>query len=213
MTSYNPTLSTELCEIMGRHGSDKGSLDNRSSWHNYTTLYHALFNTIRGRVSRVFELGLGTNNISIPSNMGINGKPGASLRGWREYFTKASVFGGDIDSNILFEEDRIKTYYCDQTNPTSISDLWNAPELKDGFDIIIEDGLHTFDANACFFENSIHKLNAGGYYIIEDISNQDLHKFEDILSLWRKKYPEFTFKIETIPHTNTHDNRVLIVYH
>ena len=45
------------------------------------------------------------------------------------------------------------------------------------FDIIIEDGLHTFEANKCFFENSIHKVKRGGIYIIEDITNIDLPKF------------------------------------
>ena len=42
----------------------------------------------------------------------------------------------------------------------------------DGFDIIIDDGLHEFHANKCFFENSIEKLNPGGFYIIEDIGKK-----------------------------------------
>ena len=33
---------------------------------------------------RVLELGLGSNNPDVPSNMGVFGVPGASHRGWRE---------------------------------------------------------------------------------------------------------------------------------
>ena len=30
--------------------------------------------------------------------------------------------------------------------------MWNDQSLQEDFDIIIEDGLHTFSANVCFFE-------------------------------------------------------------
>ena len=33
--------------------------------------------------------------------MSINGKPGASLRAWRDYFVNSVVYGADIDKNIL----------------------------------------------------------------------------------------------------------------
>jgi hypothetical protein len=77
------TYTTALCEIMERHGSDKGG--KPGSWHNYTTVYHSLFEADKERYTRVFELGLGTNNTSIKSNMGVNGKPGASLRGGQNF--------------------------------------------------------------------------------------------------------------------------------
>lgn len=65
--------STDLCEIMSRHGSDKGSPTNNCS-HNYTKYYHELFSPVKLANLRIFELGLGTNNINVPSNMGIHGK-------------------------------------------------------------------------------------------------------------------------------------------
>ena len=40
--------------------------------------------------------------------MGIKGKPGASVRAFRDYFDKAIIYGADIDSKILFFEKRIK---------------------------------------------------------------------------------------------------------
>ena len=96
--------------------------------------------------------------------MGIDGIPGASLYGWEEFFPNSCIFGADIDTDILFDTDKIKTFYCDQTNPESIKNMWNKPQLNENFDIIIEDGLHKFHDNVCFFDNSIHKLNSNGYY-------------------------------------------------
>jgi hypothetical protein len=72
---------------------------------------------------KVFECGVGTNNPNITSNMGVNGQPGASLRVWRDYFQNAEVFGADIDRGILFEEQRIRTFYVDQTNKDSILEI------------------------------------------------------------------------------------------
>jgi len=214
MIAYDIARPTMLCEIMERYGSDKGSRDTLNSHHNYTTLYDALFSAMRSNPLRVFELGLGTNNVDVPSNMGVDGKPGASLRGWREYFPNADIYGADIDRRVLFEETRIKTYYCDQTNPRIISEMWKHPDLLMGFDIIIEDGLHTFEANACFFENSIYKLKKGGYYIIEDISNRDVAKFNSAISSWVVKYPNLKFHLETLPSASNYtDNRLLIVHY
>lgn len=105
----NPTVATSLCEIMGRYGSDKGHIDITKSHHNYTTYYYHIFNPIRTEKLRVFELGLGTNNPNLPSNMGVNGKPGASVYGWREFFPHSDIFGADIDTDILFSADRIRT--------------------------------------------------------------------------------------------------------
>lgn len=131
-------MRTDLCKIMTDFGSDKGR-----GHHNYTIYYDKLFNGIKEENLNIFELGLGTNYLDVPSSMGSDGIPGASLRGWKKYFPNSKVFGADIDKRILFEEDRIKTFYCDQTNVRSIQKMWNSELLKDlYFDIIIDDGLH-----------------------------------------------------------------------
>lgn len=210
---FDETISTPLCEIMGRNKSDKGNINITKSWHNYTTFYYSIFKDIRNKNLRIFELGLGTNNINIRSNMGINGTPGASLHGWKEFFYNSEIFGADIDNNILFECDKIKTYYCDQTNKDVIKNMWNEPTLKDNFDIIIEDGLHTFNANVCFFENSIHKLKSNGYFIIEDINKCDEHLFIKKIEKWKLEYKNCLFKLLNIPSCqNNCDNTLLIVF-
>ena len=109
------------------------------------------------------------------------GKPGASLRVWRDYFTNSLIYGADIDKNILFEEDRIKTFYVDQLNEFSIKEMWSNIN-KSNFDIILDDGLHTFEAGITLFLNSFDKLRKNGIYIIEDVDFMYIKKLADTLS-------------------------------
>ncbi len=128
------------------------------------------------------------------------------------FFYNSDIFGADIDTNILFNTDKIKTYFCDQTNPDIIKKMWNEPDLQDNFDIIIEDGLHTFNANVSFFENSIHKLKSNGYYIIEDINYLDKQLFINKIKEWKDQYKYCLFTLLTIPCKNMHDNTLLVVF-
>jgi SAM-dependent methyltransferase len=209
---FDEKQATPLCEIMGRNKSDKGHINITSCWHNYTTLYYSIFKEMRNKNLRIFELGLGTNNVNIPSNMGKNGIPGASLYGWSEFFPNSHIFGADIDSEILFNTEKITTFFCDQTKPDIIKKMWEEPALKDDFDIIIEDGLHEFHANVCFFENSIHKLNKGGYFIIEDIIIDEEQLFIHKIKEWESKYTDCLFNLLKIPSHNTYDNTLLVVF-
>lgn len=169
--------STELCELFNSYGSDKGNN------HNYSTFYSHIFSEIRKNNLNIFELGLGTGNPNIPSNMGKGAKPGASHRAFCDYFENSNIYGADVDSECLIQENRIKTYFVDQTKPKTIENLWNNSDLCNvEFDIIIEDGLHSFYANKIFFENSIHRLKTGGIYIIEDIKREERFKFFDWIS-------------------------------
>jgi hypothetical protein len=113
--------------------------------------------------------------------MGVNGKPGASLRVWKDYFPNATIYGADIDKDVLFEEPRIKTYYVDQLDPESISTMWGEVGVRD-FDFMVDDGLHTFEAGATLFSNSISMLAKGGIYVIEDVSGPELREYDKFFS-------------------------------
>lgn len=108
--------------------------------------------------------------------MGEKGKPGASLRAWRDYFPNSEIFGADIDKSILFQERRIRTGYINQLNQISIQQLVKEFDLVD-IDIVIDDGLHTFEAAISLFEVVSHKLTYEGIYIIEDIHPKEIEKF------------------------------------
>jgi hypothetical protein len=204
---------TDLCKIMAHYGSDKGHPIKSSRIHDYTLFYYSIFKDIKNNHLRIFELGLGTNNTNIKSNMGSNGKPCASLYGWRHFFQNSKVFGADIDKNILITFPNIKTFYCDQTNPEIIKQMWEEPLLNENFDIIIEDGLHTFDANVCFFENSIHKLKENGYYIIEDIHDSNINLFYNKIKEWKNVYPNLSFNFVLNAYMSRNDNNLLIIHY
>ena len=69
----------------------------------------SLFSQKKNSVTNIFEIGLGSINTKIVSNMGKFGKPGASLRAFRDFCPNAIIYGADIDQSILFKEERIKT--------------------------------------------------------------------------------------------------------
>jgi hypothetical protein len=100
---------------------------------------------------------------------------------WRDYFKNSLIYGGDIDKEILFEEDRIKTFYLDQLNEHSIKEMWSNIN-KSNFDIIFDDGLHSFEAGLTMFSYSFDKLRKNGIYIIEDVGFKYLKKLADALS-------------------------------
>jgi len=212
ISNLNFTVPTVTCKTMGKFGSDKGSENIEKSWHNYTIIYNELFKKFNSSNVRIFELGLGTNNLKFANNMGVNGKPGASLYAWAELFPKSFICAADIDRGILLNTDRITPFYCDQTYPDAIKALWANSDCIDGFDIIIDDGYHEFNANVTFFENSIHKLNKGGYYIIEDIANNNIHTFKNKMAEWQAKYTTYVFQLIQIPsNTNRIDNTMMII--
>lgn len=145
--------------------------------------------------------------------MGIEGRPGASLRGWRELFPNAHIYGADIDRDILFEENRIKTFYCDQLNSVAIRDLWSRPVFQRGCDIIIDDGLHTFEGNTSFLDGSLEYLRPDGVYVIEDIENETLGKWHNQLeTICVNRFPNHVFALVKLPNSlNECDNNMLII--
>jgi hypothetical protein len=210
LSSINTLAPTEMCRVMTRYGSDKGH-----KFHNYTTIYSVLFDTFRTQALRIFELGLGTTNPQLLSNMGAYGRPGASLRGWRDLFPHAVIYGADIDRDILFDDIRIETFYCDQLDGAAIRDLWLQPALRHGMDIIIDDGLHTFEANTSFLNGSLKHLRPGGIYVVEDICRDTIERWQDqVRAIYLKRFPHHDFvfvELELLNSTNGHDNNLLIV--
>jgi hypothetical protein len=186
---YYTEKSRVLSQLCDRFGSDKGTVafDNHVyNWpaHNYCDYYESLFHNSRFNTRKVFECGIGTNNESINSNMTKNGRPGASLRVWKEFFPNAKIYGADVDKSILFNEDRIYTDFIDQTSVKSIAQYWNNLNVY-GFDLMIDDGLHNFSAGKNLFEGSIKYLGDLGVYVIEDVTSQNLLLFKEYFDTQR----------------------------
>ena len=186
---YNKDTTNPFAELCDFYGSDKGSHTSKHVYpwpsHTYSDFYSSIYSNFRPHVKKVYENGIGTNNLNFKSNMSITGVPGASLRVWRDYFHNALVIGTDIDVNTLFQEERIKTFFIDQTNDLVIERFW-AECGEDNFDLMVDDGLHTASAGKTLFINSIDKLSNSGLYVIEDVNLNDLVIYEDFFR--EKKY-------------------------
>ena len=116
------------------------------------------------------------------------------MRAWRDYFPNAKIIGIDIDPDVMFTEDRISTYVCDQTSKLSINSFITQANLKPNtVDIIIDDGMHEFKANITLFENTKHLLKDNGIYVIEDffIINKEQQQFIDYFSNLTAYYVRF----------------------
>jgi hypothetical protein len=168
-TSEKMAAALRLKELFDQHGSDKGD-----TYHRYHLLYGALLASTDA--SALLEIGLGTNNVNVVSNMTSYGKPGASLRAFRDYLPGAQIYGADVDRGILFSEERISTFFVDQTDLDSFSALGAAVPAE--FDLIIDDGLHSPNANLATLAFGINRLKVNGYFLVEDIG-------PDALPIWQ----------------------------
>ena len=207
---YSKNERSELSRLCDLYDSDKGELSRNGHsypWpsHSYADFYEMLFNANREAVGLIIECGIGS------SCMGTNYKAGASLRVWSDYFPQAEVIGLDIDRSVLFSEDRISTYYCDQTDAQSIKDFRKAAHVSaSSADIIVDDGLHTFDAGKCFFENTIDLLKRDGTYVIEDIGHHDRTEFAEYFA---KRQEEFFVQFVNLhrPNLALGDNSLVVI--
>ena len=149
-------------------------------WHNYHLLYASLLKR-KESITKILEIGLGTNNEDIIGNMGKFGVPGASLRSFKEFCPNAKIFGADIDKRVLFQEPRIKTYYVDQTSSSSLKEL--GKKIGRGFDLIIDDGLHLHaNLEVLLFGT---KLSKG--FIIEDIEKASVPIWQLVSSILNRE--------------------------
>lgn len=147
-----------LCHLAQKYGTDK--------YPAYTEFYETLLSPRRLRIHNVLEIGVGT----VEAMKHVPGyRPGASLRMWRDYFPDANIVGIDKDSRVLFSEERIRTFGCDQAR---ISDLDTIVDLP-AFDLIIDDGSHNVEHQLETAKFFVPKMYWGGLYIIEDVNESD----------------------------------------
>ena len=172
-------LKDSLSKLFINYGSDKATR------HDYYKVYGELLSNSNS-IYKIFEIGLGTNNTDIVSTMGINGKPGASLRAFRDLYSEAHIFGADFDKRILFQEERISTYFVDQTEISTFQDL--GKHIGDNFDLMIDDGLHSPNANLHSLKFFLSRIKVNGYAVIEDINPLSVKLWVIVTALLSEKY-------------------------
>ena len=145
---------TPLCKIAQKYHTDK------CRFHNFTPYYHKLL--ADKPVKRVLEIGLGWAGL-----MHNDYPSGGSLFMWRDFFPQAEIFGLDIRPDALVNQDRIKSFLCDQSNEDSLRNI--VKKIGGNFDLIVDDGSHV-PAHQVLTANVFYPLLApGGLYFIEDV--------------------------------------------
>lgn len=146
-------MKNDLQRLFDKHKCDKGSLR-----HRYDRVYEPVFSKIRNEEVNIFEIGI---------------FKGESLKVFLEYFSLATIFGIDIFTRVLvrdipvLDDDRIVWAKCDSVEGPN--QVFNMVIRDDRMDVIIDDGLHTHDAQRLTFLNFMPYLKPDGVYFIEDV--------------------------------------------
>ncbi len=103
------------------------------------------------------------NNAKKLLEIGMSG--GESILLWRDFFQSAEIHAVDINvCNKLNNQSRIKTFYGNAYS----KDIFDNFE-KNTYDIVIDDGPHTYETMCYFIDHYINLINEQGVAILEDI--------------------------------------------
>ena len=141
-----------LVKLAKHHGTDKWN------GHWYADHYEYHFKHLRMKTIHILEIGIGGYE-----------KPesgGNSLRMWKDFFPRATIYGLDIYDKQPHAEERIKIYQGDQSDPEILERISND---ANGLDIVVDDGSHMNDDVIASFQKLFPMLNEGGIYVIEDL--------------------------------------------
>jgi hypothetical protein len=156
-----------LKDIFAKHGCDKFE-------HQYYKEYEKHLEPIKDQPLHLLEVGIWK---------------GTSHQSWYDYLPNAQIYGIDIFSRITPEEvpalalDRVHWFVGDSTTPNipRLVSNWN---IEGGLDVIIDDGLHTPEANGYTFLNLYPHLKKGGVYYIEDVWPLDMMSDAEMKHPW-----------------------------
>jgi cephalosporin hydroxylase len=140
--------ASEMDALVARH---QGRRLNK--WQHYYEIYDRHFAPFRGREARILEIGV---------------ESGGSLELWRSYFgPAATIVGLDINPKCqAFEAPNTFVRIGSQGDEAFL--LKVAAEFGP-FDIVIEDGSHTYEHQIGTFRALFAHVNAGGMYCCEDL--------------------------------------------
>lgn len=161
-------MREDIDELFNMHASDK------QSQNGYAPIYHGLLKHLRDQPVRLLEIGIGTVIPGAYCSMyghDLPGyRPGASLRAWRDYFMRGTIYGIDVQPDTLFHEPRITT---DLVNSTDVVAVRGYLDRVGSFDIIVDDGAHIPDLQVKTLRNFFPALAPNGIYVIEDVNRVD----------------------------------------
>lgn len=143
-----------LIELIDNSTTDKNTI------HSYLETYEKLLQSKKYTAKNVLEIGI---------------YMGGSIKLWHDYFVNARIYGLDIIHfnnvpNMLKNQIRINLFTSvDAYDQQFFSDKLLSSDIK--FDMILDDGPHTFDSMIKFITMYSQLLTDDGILILEDIQS------------------------------------------
>ena len=190
-------MKNHLTHIINKHGLNGFTVEggtDKDTTHNYLDLYQILLSPYRHKECNVLEIG--------------NAYGGSSVV-WHDYLYKSHLHLLDVGEYMhpkaqgLLDQNRITRVIRDAYTHECVDDL----RIVGGFDIIFEDGPHTFDSQKFCVEYYTQLLKPGGILIMEDI--QDYNHFSMLESVLGDEF--VSTRIDLRYHTDRYDDLVFLV--
>jgi len=137
---------------------------------NFYNLYNKKLSSYVGDKLKFLEIGV---------------QDGSSIKKWRKMSPSWEVHGVDIDQNCRGEN----IHTGDQLDKRFMSQF-------EGFDIVIDDGGHTWKQQIETFEQLFPTMRRGALYVIEDLHTSFWPKFADY------HISTVDYFLEMVPHLN-----------
>ena len=169
-----------LLDLYKKYDCDKGTTGKHP--HHYHTVYEKAFEPVREEPIKILEVGVWW---------------GTSFSAHLDYFPNAELYGVDIFTRVAQKDvkadkdDRVHLLKADSTK-ASVTDAVRKKWGDIEFDFIIDDGLHTPDANRLTFKHLYPLLKEGGTFFIEDVWPLDKLNFEELNHPWIKNKPAYS---------------------
>lgn len=145
-----------LDELGQKYSTDKASKwiwnNQERKGHDYLRFYELFLKDFKKSKFTMVELGCFT---------------GASLRMWKEYFTKATIVGVDLNPKLKEIEEERLDFICSDATAEDLPQKLN--KYKGTISLIIDDCSHAWGDQRRSFEMLFPILSSGGYFIIEDL--------------------------------------------
>lgn len=183
--SEGESFSDEMARVC--YTSKFLSIERCAASTGYQDVYARCLKHLKGTPIVVLEIGIGVNDPTATSGMGSNHLPGSSLRGWAHYFSSSEVHGADVDRRCLVDTNLYQTHFVDQLDAGSLRALMNSSNMTKPIDIIVDDGLHTPEANANTLVNLLPYLSRRGIYVCEDISDEFAMLWQQVARMLRSE--------------------------
>ena len=146
----------KLLELINDKTTDKNTV------HSYIDTYESLFSKLKYDAVNVLEVGI---------------FHGGSIKLWKDYFSNGKIYGVDIINehdglimeHSIFSDPRVQLYT--RTNAYDIQFVNYLSQQK--FDILIDDGPHTYESVEFFVRYYLTLLRGEGILVVEDIQHWD----------------------------------------